>query len=90
MKKNGFIHRLLMLLMLLTLSSYVVAQNQQLTAKELSKKADEALDKEDYKEALKCYRMAAEKGELNRELVVAKFATTTQHGAATGQVVPLL
>jgi TPR repeat protein len=51
-----------MVLMLL-LSSNVTAQNQQLTAKQLSEKADEALSKENYKEALKWIRLAAEKGD---------------------------
>ena len=66
MKKNRFKHCLLMLLML-AFSSSVAAQNQQLTAKQLSEKADEALEKEDYKEALKWIRMAAEKGDLSSQ-----------------------
>ena len=55
------------MLLMLAFSSSVAAQNQQLTAKQLSEKADEALEKEDYKEALKWYRMAAEKGDLSSQ-----------------------
>ena len=66
MKKNRFKHCLLILLML-AFSSSVAAQNQQLTVKQLSEKADEALEKEDYKEALKWIRMAAEKGDLSSQ-----------------------
>ena len=70
MKKNRFKHCLLMLLML-AFSSSVAAQNQQLTAKQLSEKANEAYDKEDYKEAAKWYRMAAEKGDLSSQVILS-------------------
>ena len=62
MKKNRFKHCLLILLVL-AFSSSVAAQNQQFTVEQLVAKADEAIDKEDYKEAAKWTRMAAEKGD---------------------------
>ena len=72
MKKNRFKHCLLMLLML-AFSSSVAAQNQQLTVKQLKEKAGEAYDNEDYKEAAKWYRMAAEKGDLSSQELLSSF-----------------
>ena len=62
MKKNRFKHCLLILLVL-AFSSSVAAQDQQFTVEQLVAKADEAIDKDDYKEAAKWTRMAAEKGD---------------------------
>lgn len=62
MERKRF-NRWLLVLLMLAFSSYVTAQNQQFTLKQAVEKAEEALSKEDNKEAYKWIRLAAEKGD---------------------------
>ena len=76
MKKNRFKHCLLILLVL-AFSSSVAAQDQQFTVEQLKAKANEAFDKDDYKEAAMWFRMAAEKGDLSSQEFLS---TLLEHG----------